>query len=144
MSTISSYDEALDFFPETKSHSLTGGKLTAKLRVLWEAMSEANAAAYRYRQLIAPRRVGRRGCLAGVRRVLRGALSTSDRMSKTKGGCLALSEAPPCIREPRTSGGAHALRGLQPALDLLDIRRIAVAQQALAGRGGGIGQHVGA
>ena len=53
MSTISSYDEALDFYPETSSHSLTGGKLTAKLRVLWEAMSEANAAAYRYRQLTA-------------------------------------------------------------------------------------------
>jgi len=49
MSTISSYDQALDFYPEAKS--LTGGKLTAKLRVLWEAMSEANAAAYRYRQL---------------------------------------------------------------------------------------------
>ena len=53
MSAISSYDEALDFYPETKSHSLTGGKLVAKLRVLWEAMSEANAAAYRYRQLTA-------------------------------------------------------------------------------------------
>jgi hypothetical protein len=53
MSTISSYDEALDFYPETKSHSLTSGKLTAKLRVLWEAMSEANAAAYRYRELTA-------------------------------------------------------------------------------------------
>lgn len=53
MSTISSYDEALDFYPEAKNRSLTGGKLTAKLRVLWEAMSEANAAAYRYRELTA-------------------------------------------------------------------------------------------
>ena len=53
MSTISSYDEALDFYPETKSQRLTGGKLTAKLRILWEAVSEGNAAAYRYRQLIA-------------------------------------------------------------------------------------------
>jgi hypothetical protein len=53
MSTISSYDEALDFYPETKSYGLTGATLIAKLRVLWEAMSEANAAAYRYRQLTA-------------------------------------------------------------------------------------------
>ena len=53
MSTISSYDEALDFYPETKSHGLTGDTFTAKLKVLWEAMSEANAAAYRYRQLTA-------------------------------------------------------------------------------------------
>ena len=53
MSTISSYDDALDFYPETKSVTATGGSLPAKLRVLWEAMAESHAAAYRYRQLTA-------------------------------------------------------------------------------------------
>jgi hypothetical protein len=53
MSTISSYDEALDFYPVAKSAAVSGGSFTAKLRILWEALSEGNAAAYRYRQLTA-------------------------------------------------------------------------------------------
>ena len=53
MSTISSYDEALDFYPETKNASATGGSFTAALRLLWEALSEGHAAASRYRQLTA-------------------------------------------------------------------------------------------
>jgi hypothetical protein len=57
MSTISSYDSALDFYPEAQAVKTTatatkGGKLVAKLRVLWEALAEGNAAAYRYRELI--------------------------------------------------------------------------------------------
>jgi hypothetical protein len=51
MSAISSYDEALDFFPGEKAK--VGSKLLAALRPLWEAVAEGNAAAYRYRQLIA-------------------------------------------------------------------------------------------
>ena len=38
----------------------------------------------------------------------------------------------------------RAAGSLQPAFDLLDIWRIAVAQQALPCRRGGVGQHVGA
>jgi Xaa-Pro aminopeptidase len=53
MSTISSYDEALDFYPATNGATATGGSFTDKLRVLWEALSEGHAAAYRYRQLTA-------------------------------------------------------------------------------------------
>lgn len=53
MSTISSYDEALDFYPATKSASASAGSFMAKLRVLWDALSEGHAAAYRYRELIA-------------------------------------------------------------------------------------------
>ena len=53
MSTISSYDEALDFYPEAKSASATGGSFTGKLRLLWESISEGHAAATRYNQLIA-------------------------------------------------------------------------------------------
>jgi len=53
MSTISSYDEALDFYPVAKSAAVSGGSFTAKLRILWEALSEGHAAAYRYRQLTA-------------------------------------------------------------------------------------------
>ena len=50
---ISSYDDALDFFPQTKAAPAARRTLPGKLRVLWEAMSEANAAAYRYRELTA-------------------------------------------------------------------------------------------
>jgi hypothetical protein len=53
MSTISSYDEALDFYPQAKTSAPVGSSLLAKLRVLWEAMSEGHAAAYRYRELVA-------------------------------------------------------------------------------------------
>jgi hypothetical protein len=53
MGAISNYDEALDFYPGTKSEIGTGRTLLAKLRVLWEAVSEGNAAAYRYRELVA-------------------------------------------------------------------------------------------
>lgn len=53
MSTISSYDEALDFYPEAKRVAATGRSVTAKLRILWEALSEGHAAAYRYRELMA-------------------------------------------------------------------------------------------
>jgi hypothetical protein len=53
MSTISSYDEALDFYPEAKGAAATGGSFAAKLRILWEALSEGHAAAYRYRELTA-------------------------------------------------------------------------------------------
>jgi hypothetical protein len=53
MSAISSYDEALDFYPDTEGEAGTGTALLGKLRVLWEAMAEGHAAAYRYRELIA-------------------------------------------------------------------------------------------
>ena len=52
MSTISSFDDALDFYPATSSDRATRGSLTAKLRALWVAMSEGHAAAYRYHQLV--------------------------------------------------------------------------------------------
>jgi hypothetical protein len=53
MSTISSYDEALDFYPQAKTGAAVDSSLLAKLRVLWEALSESHAAAYRYRELVA-------------------------------------------------------------------------------------------
>ena len=52
MSTISSFDDALDFYPASKGDH-AAGSLTAKLRALWVAMSEGHAAAYRYHQLVA-------------------------------------------------------------------------------------------
>ncbi len=53
MSTISSFDDALDFYPATKSAPATRGLLAARLRALWVAMSEGQAAASRYHQLVA-------------------------------------------------------------------------------------------
>jgi hypothetical protein len=53
MSTISGYDQALDFFPEATPRPTAASRFVARLRLLWEAMGEANAAAYRYRQLTA-------------------------------------------------------------------------------------------
>ena len=85
MSTISSYDEALDFYPEAKRAAATTSRsFTATLRIVWESIAEGHAAASRYQQLVArgksadeaqrygwvPRRGGR-GWLAGVRRVPR-------------------------------------------------------------------------
>ncbi len=54
MSTISSYDEALDFYPEAKRAAATTGRsFTAKLRIVWESIAEGHAAASRYQQLVA-------------------------------------------------------------------------------------------
>jgi hypothetical protein len=53
MNTISSYDEALDFYPQAKTGAAPGSSLLAKLRAVWAAMSESHAAAYRYRELVA-------------------------------------------------------------------------------------------
>lgn len=56
MSTVSSYDSALDFYPSSSakgSKSSFGGRLAAKLSAFWAALAEGNAAAYRYRELVA-------------------------------------------------------------------------------------------
>ena len=54
MSTISSYDEALDFYPEAQRAAATGGRsFMATLRIVWESIAEGHAAASRYHQLIA-------------------------------------------------------------------------------------------
>ena len=53
MSTISSYDEALDFYPEAKRAAATSRSFTAKLRIVWESIAEGHAAASRYHQLTA-------------------------------------------------------------------------------------------
>jgi hypothetical protein len=52
MSTISSYDEALDFYPAAKGTAASSGRsFIATLRLLWESISEGHAAASRYHQL---------------------------------------------------------------------------------------------
>ncbi len=51
-STISSYDEALDFYPEAK-RGAPRPNLLKKIRLVWEAMSEAHAASRRYHELTA-------------------------------------------------------------------------------------------
>ena len=54
MSTISSYDEALDFYPEAKAATTRRfGGVIASVRTFWEAMAEGHAAAGRYHDLTA-------------------------------------------------------------------------------------------
>ena len=138
MSTISSFDDALDFYPESKGDH-AAGSLTAKLprvvdgHVRWP-MQPPIATASRHA-------AGRR--TQPLRRCSPSSTGTEGRASKHKGGSLA---APACgIEHPAKSGCPHALGGIQPAFDLFDIGRIAVAKQALPGRvDAGVGQHVGA
>jgi hypothetical protein len=52
MSTISSYDEALDFYPDAKPTAATRfGGVFEQVRTVWEAMAEGHAAARRYHEL---------------------------------------------------------------------------------------------
>lgn len=54
MSTISNYDDALDFYPSPKRATVTrfGGALKG-IRTFWQAMAEGHAAARRYHELTA-------------------------------------------------------------------------------------------
>jgi hypothetical protein len=52
MSTITSYDDALDFLPKAKTAPKRPNFL-AKVRLILEAMREGHAAARRYRELTA-------------------------------------------------------------------------------------------
>ena len=52
MSTITSYDDALDFLPKAKT-APNRPNFLAKVRLILEAMREGHAAARRYRELTA-------------------------------------------------------------------------------------------
>lgn len=52
MSTITSYDDALDFMPKAEPRAPKASLLTT-LRAVWEALGEGLTAASRYRQLTA-------------------------------------------------------------------------------------------
>ena len=96
MSTISSFDDALDFYPESKGDH-AAGSLTAKLRALWMAMSDGHAAAFGR-----TRPVGGRSRFAGVRRVLRAL--RAERASAATLRRRPVCRAPGKVRRPARSG----------------------------------------
>jgi hypothetical protein len=103
MSTISSFDDALDFYPASKGDH-AAGSLTAKLRALWVAMSEGPCSRLSLPPVGRTRPVGGRSRFAGVRRVPRAL--TAERATK-KGGSLAAPprvSTPGKVRQPARSG----------------------------------------